>query len=877
VSSEQDDRTFEALATGAVTGAVTTPFDSGRRAAPASAQGRRFEPGAIIAGRYRLVALLGRGGMGEVYRADDLTLDLPVALKFLSAAVGSDERSLARFHNELRVARQVSHKNVCRLYDIGEADGHRFLTMEYIDGEDLSSLLRRIGRLPQDKAVQIARQLCAGVAAAHDRGVLHRDLKPANVMIDGQGDVRITDFGIATAASDAAQEFVGTPQYMAPELFAGQPASIKSDIYALGLTLYEVFTGRRAYESKTLEGLKELHQTGTLPSPTTVVRDLGPASERAILRCVEKDPVRRPGSALAVSAMLPGSDALADALAAGETPSPELLAAAGESEALPAWRGLVAVVLVLAGALLFVNLSGRYSLFGRTPHELPPVVLADRAKAIVQAAGYTDAPADEAYELDTAEPYVRWLRAKRRGDMSALAQDRPSGLTFWYRTSPRPLAPVSRGVRSATDPPLEITDMRLVVLDGAGRLQSFRSVPPQQDKSDASAAPAPDWAPLFAAADLDMAAFTPVAPQWTSRDFADTRRAWEGPLPGLSGETLRIEAGSYRGRPVSFLLVAPWTQPLLMGQRVQDPIDRVFLAGAIVFFLAVFVAAVVLARRNLTLDRADRRGAARVAIVLAGITFMSFIAVAIYTRTTVLSGYVQGAEIAAFYGVVIWILYLALEPYARKFWPHVLLGWSRLLAGHVRDPRVGRDVLLGVLFGIGLGYGDVLRSPVMPALGFREPTPVFAWATETLLGAAPLVSSWLDWVFFGVLGALLIVFGMVLARLVLRRMWLVIPVASLFLTTTGANYMGTSSLWMTMFAVAGGIIIAVMTVRFGLLTLAVSRFVWYVLNKVPMTADMSHWSAMPSNWSVALILALTAFGYYASRAGQPLFGTVLKD
>ena len=135
--------------------------------------------------------------MGEVYRADDLTLDQPVALKFLPEGVAADAGSLAQFHNELRIARQVSHKNVCRLYDLGEADGRRFLTMEYVDGEDLASLLRRIGRFPQDKAIEIARQLCAGVAAAHERGVLHRDLKPANVMIDGDGNVRITDFGIA--------------------------------------------------------------------------------------------------------------------------------------------------------------------------------------------------------------------------------------------------------------------------------------------------------------------------------------------------------------------------------------------------------------------------------------------------------------------------------------------------------------------------------------------------------------------------------------------------------------------------------------------------------------------------------------------------------
>ncbi|HEY2150048.1 MAG TPA: serine/threonine-protein kinase, partial [Vicinamibacterales bacterium] len=171
----------------------TTSGRSSGRSAPGA-----FAPGSIIAGRYRLVALLGRGGMGEVYRADDLTLDQPVALKFLNQGVAADEARLAQFHNELRVARQVSHKNVCRLYDLGDADGRRFLTMEYVDGEDLGALLRRIGRFPEDKAIDMARQLCAGVAAAHERGVLHRDLKPANVMLDGEGNIRITDFGIAT-------------------------------------------------------------------------------------------------------------------------------------------------------------------------------------------------------------------------------------------------------------------------------------------------------------------------------------------------------------------------------------------------------------------------------------------------------------------------------------------------------------------------------------------------------------------------------------------------------------------------------------------------------------------------------------------------------
>src|SRR5437868_4400624 len=161
----------------------------------------RFLPGTLVADRYRILGLLGRGGMGEVYRATDLRLSQQVALKFLPESTASDPDMLARFHSEVRIARQVSHPNVCRVYDIGEIDGQPYLSMEYVDGENLSALLRRIGRLPNDTAIEMARKLCAGLAAAHDKGVLHRDLKPANIMIDGRGQVLVTDFGLAAIAS----------------------------------------------------------------------------------------------------------------------------------------------------------------------------------------------------------------------------------------------------------------------------------------------------------------------------------------------------------------------------------------------------------------------------------------------------------------------------------------------------------------------------------------------------------------------------------------------------------------------------------------------------------------------------------------------------
>src|SRR5580700_2069358 len=234
----------------------------------------RFLPGRLVASRYRIIALLGKGGMGEVYRADDLTLGQAVAMKFLPDDAGRDEGLLERFRNEVRMARRVSHPNVCRVYDVGDVEGQTFFTMEYIDGEDLGSLLRRIGRLPPDKALDIARHLCAGLAAAHAKGVLHRDLKPANIMLDGRGQVVITDFGLAGIADQIQGNEVrsGTPAYMAPEQLAGKEVSTRSDIYSLGLVLYEVFTGKRALSPET----KRTDGDRTPSRLSSVVKDLNP-------------------------------------------------------------------------------------------------------------------------------------------------------------------------------------------------------------------------------------------------------------------------------------------------------------------------------------------------------------------------------------------------------------------------------------------------------------------------------------------------------------------------------------------------------------------------------------------------------------------------
>jgi len=224
--------------------------------------------------------------MGEVYRATDLKLNQGVALKFLPDAMTHNPGLLERFQGEVRIARQVSHPNVCHVYDLGETEGSPFISMEYVDGEDLGFLLRRIGRLPSDKAIEIARKLCAGLAAAHAKGVLHRDLKPANVMIDGRGQVLILDFGLAAIANqvEGAEVRNGTPAYMAPEQLAGLEVTERSDIYSLGLVLYEMFTGKRAFKTR---------DRSSVPSAASVIKDIDPAIERLIARCLDPHRVIR--------------------------------------------------------------------------------------------------------------------------------------------------------------------------------------------------------------------------------------------------------------------------------------------------------------------------------------------------------------------------------------------------------------------------------------------------------------------------------------------------------------------------------------------------------------------------------------------------------
>jgi len=864
-------------------------FSPSGRISSSSGYEARYVPGTTLAERYRIVSPLGKGGMGEVYRAEDLRLGQTVALKFLPRSLAQTEEARERFTREVRLARQVSHPNVCRVFDIGEISEtgdagktitQTFLTMEFVDGEDLASLMRRIGRLPPDKALEIARQLCAGLAAAHEHGIIHRDLKPANIMLDGRGRVRITDFGLAGLAADmgGADARAGTPAYMSPEQFAGGEVTPKSDLYSLGLVLFEIFTGKRPFEASSTEEMARLRDKSAPTAPSQFVKELDPLIERVILRCLEKDPKKRPASALQVAAAMPGGDPLAAALATGETPSPEMVAASGETEGLRpvvAWALLAGVIVLATAAIL---MSAQSMLYRRVPLEKPPEELAGNAREILQSAGYSEPPVDTAMGFYEGSEFLRYIaehdKSKTRWDHLETG-----AFVFWYRGSPRPLAagnifsdaPI-RGVVWTDDPPLDVSGMTLIQLNPLGRLTQFVAVPPQVEKTPGVAS-SPDWTPLFSAAGLDPSRWPPAQPMRTPPVYSDARAAWTGSLAERPDFPMRIEAAAYRGRPVYFELIGPWTRPERMQDYQPTAGERAFLVILIVLFLSVLAVGALLARRNLRLGRSDRRGASR----LAAFVFAAWAVAWFFGAHHVLNFkefglFLEFLAWGALLSGSLWILYIAMEPYVLRRWPATLVSWSRLLAGGFRDPLVGRDLLVGCLLGAyAVAFGRIGWF-VISWLGYPPPQPGSGPQWE-FLGARTIISDIslsLGPVLFI---PLVILFVLFLLRALLRKEWAAAVVFVLLFTVFEALGLGRQ---FVLFHLVEGLIFwglsTFVLIRFGLLAFAASGFFTSLLSGFPLTTQGSAWYAGISLAVILLMAAIALYAFYTSLGGRPVFG-----
>jgi len=841
----------------------------------------RFLPGTLVAERYRIIGILGRGGMGEVYRATDLVLGQQVALKFLPEAAASDPDILARFHSEVRIARQVSHPNVCRVYDIGAVAGQPYISMEYVDGEDLGSLLRRIGRLPNDKAVEMARKLCAGLAAAHDKGVLHRDLKPANVMIDGRGQLLITDFGLAGIASQiqGAEIRHGTPAYMAPEQLSGKEVSVRSDIYALGLVLYEMFTGKRAFEASSLAEMTRLREESAPPSLVSLVRDLDPAVERVVMRCLSTDPQVRPASALAVAAALPGGDPLAAALAAGETPSPELVAAASEREALKPAVAIACLIGILASLAAIPFLVSQSAWIAKTPFENSPEALAQKSRDLIQRFGYTNKPADSAFRLYYNGDFTTDLEhhGKSVTALAHLNTGQPAPIIFWYRTSPRYLIASSFGndgeVRQ-DDPAMEISGMVKIELDAQGRLVGFDAVPPQVDETPASGAKPPDAAALFSAAGLDLARFQPVEPKWTPLAICDQRAAWTGTYPD-DPNPLRVEAASWRGKLVYFSLISPWTRPDRMQPTQYTKSEKIGQLIGLFLLCAIVIGACLLARHNVHLGRADWRSAFR----LTGFLFvLTFAAWALSTHhvpaLSELIVILMGLSSSFLSVILIWVLYVALEPFVRRRWPQTIISWTRILAGRLRDSVVGGHVLVGMLYGIFLSVlVEILQLTKFHTTG----VPTHVVILNTVLSVPRVASALLGILPGSILSTLGVFFLLFLLRVIFRREWLA-AIAFVVMLTAIATLLSQDNIAVSLPIRAVQYVMTIFVMlRFGLLSFVVGQAMVNILLLFPITADFSAWYAGSTIFALVFIVALAGFAFHTALAGRPIFQAKLLD
>ena len=758
----------------------------------------RFIAGTLLGGRYRIIGLLGQGGMGEVYRATDLTLGQSVALKFLPAEAAGNSRLLERFAGEVRVARLVSHPNVCRVYDLGEIDGAPFISMEYVDGEDLSSLLLRIGRLPADKAIETARKICAGLAAAHDRGIIHRDLKPQNIMMNKRGEVVIMDFGLAAIAHQlsGAEARNGTPAYMAPEQLKGAEVTTRSDLFALGLVLYELFTGKRPYEAKTVPQLLSQQESGQLVSMTSLAADIDPAVEKAIRRCLDPDPSKRPPGALAVAAALPGGDPLAAALAAGETPSPELVAAAGKTEGMALKYSIPCflVVLISICATPVIRQHGTTLMHGSL--EFPPDVLVQKGREIARALGYAKKPADTNLELEHRQAFISFLQAKpepRKWD-EWLASEAP--IMAVYRESLSPLEASPDGYVDENNPPPIDPGMVFERVDGHGLLREFSAVPYKEDAPAAPikavpTEPVPTEAvpnateAVFRAAGLDLKNFTETPPLLVPRHAADQLRAWKGPHPEIPDTELTVEIATWKGRVTDALVEFPW-------YRSADPVNEVQsllrkLRG--MFVLAAIGAAVffgiLLSRRNWKKERVDKKGALRIAVACFAFSMVGWAGrVHPIPSDEMFSLFVSTAGDALFGAALVWILYLALEPAVRARWPHAIVTWNRVLAGRWKDAQVGSHVLIGAALGTGMW------ALVEIATAKFENTLSVGISLWPLLGARQWVAAYVQNAQEALIFGLLEFFAIFGLRVLLKKDWLAAIAASVFFTVTQNDLFG---------------------------------------------------------------------------------------
>ena len=561
-------------------------------------------------------------------------------------------------------------------------------------------------------------------------------------------------------------------------------------------------------------------------------------------------------------------------------------AAGGEAATLGAGQGIAAMAVVAILLIVLAALGDRASLIARVPLEKSRPVLVDRAADLRTRLGYADPVADTASGLDFSEGYLNWAARHDAGadKWAQLATGRPSAIRFWYRTSPSLMLPYrGDGAIWQSDPPMLTRGMVRVDLDMQGRLLWFEAVP--SPTQEATGRPV-DWDPLFESAGLDRSRFVEVAPTLLPRAYADDLKTWEGTLAEVPGVTFQVEAASFRGRPTMFALLGPWD--LGTGQETSRPSPALRAMGVLIIS-ALPIGAALLARRNLRMGRGDRRGAFRAWAFAFGTLVVSW---------AISPTHVAGLEEAdrmfsafgrlLFWTGVMYVTYLALEPYVRRTWPNVLIAWSRCVSGRLRDALVGRAIVVGAVGGLCMALVDPAFVLAPPIVGWPQPR-LDETTLAPLLGTREHLAALMSEPFNALQDGMIVLLILSLIRQMLRKLAAVVPervgrvIGSdvttslvsllLFLVIVKRNSIDPVYPWLdASFSLVLLAVLPIVAFRFGLLALMCAFLVDGLVGQIALTLDPSKPYA-GAGWLVAsLILALSAVGVWLARAGRPMFG-----
>ena len=540
--------------------------------------------------------------------------------------------------------------------------------------------------------------------------------------------------------------------------------------------------------------------------------------------------------------------------------------------------------------VLVVKIADRSSLMAKIPLAKSADVLADHAEELRMSLGYTEPAADHAAGYSTDNDYLTWADKNLTGAdrWKDLSSGRPAVLRFWYRTSPRVLISLNHGGASTfSDPPLAVNGMTGAWFDTTGRLLRFEAAPPQQEPPAPASPARVDWDKLFAAAAINRAAFAETTPSRTPPTFADERHAWQGLLPGTT-IPVRVEAAAYRGRPVLFELVMPWTP----APRDASTTPSTSGNGNPFFIAALLIVAAVAARINVKSGRADRKGGFRLGtFVFSYVVLQWLLDRHVMDAPDELLRAFTRIGIALFLAVVLDMIYLGLEPFVRRSWPTVLVGWSRVLCGRPRDPLVGRDLLIGAACGAALGIVNLLPSLIPTWRGLPEPMPYLTDA-GALLGTRPALAGVITCVNQAVQTALILVFDYVAYRTLLIRIWTeacrrlsgrlawfrvprpipewIVAIVPIAFIAFGPMFGHDFRQGLIDAAIQAGSVTLMLVVLLnaGLFATCVMLFVTNCLNTLSMTFDAAKPYAGSSWMTLGAIIAMAALGFWMARSGE---------